>query len=80
MIEPTEEFGFSPLERIQSYTGVQYTIEDLQLPYKLYLLRKKHKNDARLQTILNRAYQALFMLDLEYAEVLLSTIQKKYSM
>ncbi|WP_407322502.1 glycoside hydrolase family 71/99-like protein [Tenacibaculum maritimum] len=80
MIEPTEEFGFSLLERIQSYTGVQYTIEDLQLPYKLYLLRKKHKNDARLQTILNRAYQALFMLDLEYAEVLLSTIQKKYSL
>jgi glycoprotein endo-alpha-1,2-mannosidase len=78
MIEPTNEFGFSYLEEIQSYTGVSYTIDDLQLPYRLYLLRKKHKNDDRLQTILDRVYQAIFMLDLDHAKILLSTLEKKY--
>lgn len=79
MIEPTNEFGFSNLEEIQSYTGVSYTFDDLQLPYRLYLLRKKHKNDNRVQSILDRAYQFIFMLDLEHAEILLSTLEKKYT-
>ena len=78
MIEPTNEFGFSYLEEIQSYTGVSYNFDDLQLPYRLYLLRKKHKNDNRLQTILDRVYQAIFMLDLDHAKKLLSTLEKKY--
>jgi glycoprotein endo-alpha-1,2-mannosidase len=78
MIEPTSEFGFSYLEEIQSYTGVSYNFDDLQLPYRLYLLRKKHKNDNRLQTILDRVYQFIFMLDLDHAKILLSTLEKKY--
>lgn len=78
MIEPTNEFGFSYLEEIQRYTGVPYTFDDLQLPYKLYLLRKKYKNDSRVQTILNRVYQFIFMLDLSKAKELLSTLEKKY--
>ncbi|WP_396632595.1 glycoside hydrolase family 71/99-like protein [Maribacter sp. R86514] len=79
MIEPTDEFGFSYLEEIQSYTGVDYTYDDLQLPYRLYLLRKEHKNDQRLQTILDRVYQFIFMLDLDHAKILLSTLEKKYN-
>lgn len=79
MIEPTDEFGFSYLEEIQSYTGVNYTYDDLQLPYRLYLLRKEHKNDKRLQTILDRVYQFIFMLDLDHAKILLSTLEKEYN-
>lgn len=79
MVEPTNEFGFSFLEQIQAYTGVTYTTDDLQLPYRLYLLRKKYKNDNRLQVILDRVYQSIFMLDLAHAEILLSTLEKKYS-
>jgi glycoprotein endo-alpha-1,2-mannosidase len=79
MIEPTDEFGFSYLEQIQSYTGVDYTYDDLQLPYRLYLLRKEHKYDQRLQTILDRVYQFIFMLDLDHAKILLSTLEKKYN-
>jgi glycoprotein endo-alpha-1,2-mannosidase len=78
MIEPTSEFGFSYLEEIQSYTGVSYNFDDLQLPYRLYLLRKKHKNDNRLQTILDRVYQFIFMLDLDHAKILLSTLEETY--
>jgi glycoprotein endo-alpha-1,2-mannosidase len=79
MIEPTNEFGFLYLEEVQSYTGVSYTFDDLQLPYKLYLLRKKHKNNKRVQTILDRVYQFIFMLDLNKAKNLLSTLEKKYA-
>lgn len=79
MMEPTLEFGFSYLEKIQEYTGVPYTYEDLQLPYKLYLLRKKYKDDNRLQVILDMAYQAIFTLDLIYAKRLLATLERRYS-
>ena len=79
MIEPTNEFGFLYLEEVQSYTGVPYTFDDLQLPYKLYLLRKKHKNNKRVQTILDRVYQFIFMLDLNKAKNLLSTLEEKYA-
>lgn len=79
IIEPTNEFGFSYLEEIQLYTGVPYTFDDLQLPYRLYLLRKIHKNDKRLQTILDRVYQSIFMLDLDHAKILLSTLEKEYN-
>ncbi|VXC19138.1 Glycoside hydrolase, family GH99 [Flavobacterium sp. 9AF] len=78
MMEPTNEFGYSFLEKIQAYTGVTYTVEDLQLPYRLYLLRKKYKNDNRLQTILDRAYQFIFTLDLNNAKNLLTTIETQY--
>lgn len=78
MIEPTNEFGFSYLEQVQSYTGVPYTYDDLQLPYKLYLLRKKYKNDNRLQTILDRVYQFIFKLDLYKAKRLLATLERHY--
>ncbi len=79
VLEPTDEFGFSFLEEIQSYTGVPYTFDDLQLPYDLYLLRKKYKGDNRLQTILDRVYQAIFTLDLNHAKKLLNTIKAKYN-
>lgn len=78
MLEPTNEYGFSHLQEIQSYTGVSHTFDDLQLPYKLYLLRKKYSNNHRIQTILDRVYQAIYMLDLEHAKILLGTLEKKY--
>ena len=31
MIEPTKEFGFSFLEIIQDFTGVPYSVKELQL-------------------------------------------------
>lgn len=78
MIEPTLEFGYAFLEKIQAYTGVPYTISDLELPYELYLLRKKYKNDNRLQVILNRVYSFIFTLELYHAKNLLDTIKKSY--
>lgn len=78
MVEPTLEFGFTPLEKIQIYTGVSFTKEDLKLPYKLYNLRQKHKNNPRLQIILKRVYQLIFTLKLERARIILAIIEQVY--
>lgn len=78
MVEPTLEFGFTPLEKIQIYTGVPFTKEDLELPYKLYTLRQKHKNNPRLQIILKRVYQLIFTLKLEKARAILVIIEQVY--
>ena len=40
MFEPTFEFGYTLLTRLQQYTGVSYTQNDLQQVYRHYNLRK----------------------------------------
>lgn len=79
MIEPTLEFGYTFLEKVQEYTQVSYTKKDLELPYKLYQLRKKHKNDLKLQKILDRVYQCIFTLKLNQAEKIIRTINLDYN-
>lgn len=78
MVEPTLEFGFTLLEKIQSYTGVRYSQEDLQLPYQLYLLRQKHKKNTKVQIILKRAYQLIFTLELERAKTIIEAVEQVY--
>jgi hypothetical protein len=72
------EFGFTLLEKIQSYTGVRYSQEDLQLPYQLYLLRQKHKKNTKVQIILKRAYQLIFTLELERAKTIIEAVEQVY--
>ena len=79
MLEPTLEFGYNFLAKLQNYTGVSYTEEDLKLPYRLYLLRKKYGADKRLNKILDGVYRFIFTLDLEKAKNLLDTIEKDFS-
>jgi hypothetical protein len=49
MVEPKLEFGFTLLEKIQSYTGIYYSQQDFQLPYQLYILRQKHKKTLKFK-------------------------------
>lgn len=79
MVEPTLEFGYTFLEKIQTYTGVSYSKEDLELPYKLYILKKEHKNNPRLQLILKRVYQLIFTLKLERARKIINIIEQVYN-
>jgi hypothetical protein len=44
MLEPTQEFGFSFLTELQQYTGSPYTVKELELIYKYYLIRTKFKS------------------------------------
>jgi len=72
MLEPTQEFGFSALEQIQAFTGVSYTVSELQLIYRLYTLRKFHAGNASAQATLNQAFQYLTALNVPAATALLN--------
>ena len=56
MMEPTVELGFSFLNELQLFTGVQYSTKELELVYKYYMLRTKYKStvsDAKTKEIFN---------------------------
>lgn len=74
MIEPTVEFGYSFLEQIQAFTGVEYDKEILELIYQYYLKRKELKNDTAAQATLDEAFIALIELDTEKAANLIMTL------
>lgn len=50
MIEPTQDYNFESLEAVQKYTGVTYTVAELQLIYKWYTLRKFYNGNTAIQT------------------------------
>lgn len=79
MIEPTLEFGYTFLEKIQEYTQVSYRKKDLELPFQLYQLRKKYKKNIKLQKILDRVYQCIFTLKLDQADKIMRAINQDYS-
>ncbi|HWZ16066.1 MAG TPA: glycoside hydrolase family 71/99-like protein [Mucilaginibacter sp.] len=72
MIEPTLDFNFTFLQAIQQYTGVTYTVTELQLIYKWYTLRKKYQENAAAETRLSLAYNDLVMLDVADAQSIIS--------
>jgi len=72
MIEPTLDYNFSFLQTIQQYTGVKYTVTELQLIYKWYTLRKKYVGNATVQAQLTQAYKYLAALDVTDATTIIS--------
>lgn len=75
MIEPTREFGYAFLGQIQRFAGVSHTRTDLQHVYQLYVLRKKHADDAVVQEQLNQAFYYLVSLQVDKASRLLNRIK-----
>jgi hypothetical protein len=74
MIEPTLDFNFSFLQAIQQYTGVKYTVTELQLIYHWYVLRKKYAGNASIEQKLTQAYNSLVSLDVATATKIISGI------
>jgi len=74
MIEPTLDFNFSFLQTIQVYTGVTYTVTELQLIYKWYTLRKKYIGNSSVELQLTQAYNDLVALDVTDATSIISSI------
>ena len=70
MIEPTKEFGYRYLEFLQAYyiTNHEHPFHknDLQLPIKLYQLRKKYQNNKSISRELDQA--SLFLFDSKIKE------------
>jgi hypothetical protein len=74
MIEPTLDFNFSFLQTIQQYTGVTYSVTELQLIYKWYTLRKKYAGNTSTEQQLTQAYNDLVALDVTDATTIISGI------
>ncbi len=72
MLEPTREFGFAALQQVQAFTGVPYTVVELQLIYRLYQLRKAYAGNTAAQITLDQAFQALVKLQVLAAATLLN--------
>ncbi len=56
MIEPTEEFGYDLLEKVQNFAGVTYTGYELEKIYDLYQLRKQFVNEEDNQKLLDQCF------------------------
>lgn len=56
MIEPTEEFGFTSLEKLKVFSEVQNTGNAFSAIHELYLLRKAKKSDAEIQKKLDQVF------------------------
>lgn len=71
IIEPTKEFGYRYLTKLQSFTGVKYKEADLQTIYRWYQLKVKYANDAVKTKVLNQCYDYLNALQPEQAAKLM---------
>ncbi|MDF2457315.1 MAG: hypothetical protein K0R51_3308 [Cytophagaceae bacterium] len=74
MIEPTQEFGYTFLVKLQQYTGVSYTEDDLKQVTRYYNLRKQYPNNAAIKTKLNQVYKYFAALQISDAVALMCTI------
>ncbi len=67
MIEPTVEFRYTLLEKIQQFTGVKYTPEVLEKITDLYRLRKAYPGASNEHILLDRAFAYFVSLQTEKA-------------
>lgn len=74
IFEPTLETGFTYLNKIQKFTGVDYNVDDLKLVYKLYTFRKAYINDLKVQSKLDEISKCIADLKLKEAENLFNQI------
>lgn len=72
IIEPTQEFGYRYLTKLQSFTGVKYNEANLQLVYRWYTLMRKYEGNADVLQKLNLCYGYLNALQPEKATELMA--------
>jgi hypothetical protein len=75
MLEPTDEFGFSFLETIQSFTGVSYGVDDLRYVYDMFDMRKQYADDADAQLTLDQAFYYFVSLQLTEAKAAIDALR-----
>ncbi|HYG39634.1 MAG TPA: carbohydrate-binding protein [Cytophagales bacterium] len=74
IFEPTLENGYKYLVRIQQYTGVPYTENDLKQVHRLFTLRKKYLNDGTKQSQLNTAFNHFVALRINDAVAVMNSV------
>lgn len=75
MIEPTVEFGYTYLEKIKTFAGVQNTQSFFSKISELYNLRKQYKGNAEIQKKLDKAFQYFVSMQPDKAVVILNGIK-----
>ncbi len=75
MIEPTQEFGYTFIEKIQEFTGTPFDKTAFETITTLYKLRKDKANDDDTQLLLDEAFNALVQLKLEDAQTIIEGIE-----
>ncbi|SFZ93614.1 hypothetical protein SAMN05428642_103234 [Flaviramulus basaltis] len=74
MFEPTKEFGYSYIEKVKTFAGVQNTGNAFSNISKLYNLRKEYSNNASIQKKLDQAFYYFVSLQSDKAITLLETL------
>lgn len=74
IIEPTREFGYTRLEKIQEFLGVDYRAEELSLAVSLYNKRKNYKNNVMVNKKLDQVFYYLISLQTNKAKSLLNSL------
>ena len=71
MIEPTLEFEYMYLEKLQEFTGVLYAKDAFEYITKLYNLRKTNADNSTIQKELDKAYIHFVKLELDEAKAII---------
>lgn len=75
MIEPTVEFGYSYIEKIKTFAGVQYSGNYFSAISRLHTLRKTYRNNAAIQRKLDLAFNYFVSMQPDKAAAVLNEIQ-----
>ena len=75
MIEPTMEFGYTMLEHVQNFTGVNYDQRTLSSIFDQYQLRKKYHDDAEKNKMLDQTFYYFVSLQVDEAVSLIDSLQ-----
>jgi len=75
MIEPTQEFGYLFLEKLQVFTGVTYSTDAFEYITKLYNLRISMATDSEAQKQLDEAFIHFVKLELDEAKAIIDAIK-----
>jgi glycoprotein endo-alpha-1,2-mannosidase len=73
-IEPTEEFGNSFLEQVQGFTQSNYSANDLEIPLRLFNLRKQNLGNAQANESLDQVFEDVVSGNISAADSLLQVI------
>lgn len=74
MFEPTEEFGYSYIQKVKTFAGVQNSGNVFPHISNLYNLRKTHSNTVSIQKKLDQAFYYFVSLQTEKAIAILNSI------
>jgi len=75
MIEPTVETGYTYVEKVKTFAGVQNTVSAFPSISKLFNLRRQYKGNASVQAKLDQAFGFFVSMQPEKAIVILNEYQ-----